>query len=422
MPADIKPQRLGESFAHHSQVPDLQKAGMIMRLLYPAVLPVLSLAISCDRHWDDLQCEADSNCDLAAGGVCSPATTGHHWCAYPDPSCSSGYRYSDVQVGDGASGTCVAASSDGDGGAATSCIALPSTCGPGKNGDCCESPLVSGGAYLRSYDTVSDGYYSDKYAPATISSVRLDKYEVTVGRFRAFLAEGLGTQAKHPDTGKGAHKSIPGSGWEASWNSNLAPDTTTLATALKSTSCSSIGVNTWTDMPGRNENLPINCVTWYEAMAFCVWDGGYLPSEAEWNYAAAGGSEQRAYPWSTPPGDLTIDISHASYDCMADGYSTCRLTDIMPVGSTPAGDGRWGQSDLAGNVYELLLDYGVPPYLTPCTDCANLQIYASQGGARIIRGGSYGGGPDTLRTGFRLGLPPLQRDADVGFRCARPAP
>lgn len=402
---------------------------MIMRLLYPALLPALNLAISCDGHRDDLQCEADSNCDLAAGGVCSPAATGNHWCSYPDPSCSSGYRYSNVQVGDGASGTCVAAGSAGDGGVdgsmgqmATSCIALPSTCGPSKTGDCCESPLVSGGMYLRSYDVASDGDYSDRSAPAIISSFRLDKYEVTVGRFRAFLAEGLGTQANHPDTGKGSHKNIPGSGWEASWNSNLAPDTTTLTTALKSTSCSSIGANTWTDMPGSNENLPINCVTWYEAMAFCVWDGGYLPTEAEWNYAAAGGSEQRAYPWSTPPGDLTIDISHASYDCIADGYNNCRLTDILPVGSTPAGDGRWGQSDLAGNVYELLLDYGVPLYINPCMDCADLQISASQGGTRIMRGGSYSGGPDNLRTAYRLGLPALQRDANVGFRCARPAP
>ncbi len=48
---------------------------------------------------------------------------------------------------------------------------------------------------------------------------------------------------------------------------------------------------------GSNENQPINCVTWYEAFAFCISDGGYLPTAAEWNYAAAGGSDQRAYPF-----------------------------------------------------------------------------------------------------------------------------
>lgn len=50
-----------------SQVQDLQKAGMIMRILDPAVLPVLNPELSGGGHRDDLQREVDSNCDLAAG-------------------------------------------------------------------------------------------------------------------------------------------------------------------------------------------------------------------------------------------------------------------------------------------------------------------------------------------------------------------
>ena len=54
-------------------------------------------------------------------------------------------------------------------------------------------------------------------------------------------------------------------------------------------------------------------MNWFESYAFCIWDGGFLASEAEWNYAAAGGSEQRYYPWSSPATSTTIDGTYAVF-------------------------------------------------------------------------------------------------------------
>ncbi len=307
----------------------------------------------------------------------------------------------------------------GGGPRATSCETLAATCGPAGTSPCCESPVVTGGTVLRSYDVASDGMYPDMSYPATVSSFRLDKYEVTVGRFRAFVAAGQGTQANPPLVGAGA-RTLNGmasqGGWDPNWNTGLDATTTDLVTAVQ---CDPM-YQTWTDTLAGNENRPMNCISWYEAMAFCVWDGGYLPTEAEWNYAAAGGVEQRAYPWSTPPASLGIDGTRASYydgvNCLGDGMSGCALTDLVAVGSKPAGDGVWGQSDLGGNVWEWVLDWYASPYATPCNDCANL----TEASDRVLRGGGFqAGAAPGLRGAHRINLPPTIHDFNFGVRCSR---
>jgi formylglycine-generating enzyme required for sulfatase activity len=183
--------------------------------------------------------------------------------------------------------------------------------------------------------------------PATIANFRIDPYEVTVGRFRRFVAEYSQTMTA---SGAGKNPSNPAdTGWNTAWNSMLPTNATALAGA-KGLLCDS-AYQTWTSLAGSNENRPINCVNWYEAYAFCIWDGGRLPTEAEWEYLAAGG-DCRQYPWGSSPAPAS-DANLAVYGCFYNGTGTCSgITNIAPVGSVAAGSSRWGQFDLAGNVWE----------------------------------------------------------------------
>jgi formylglycine-generating enzyme len=156
----------------------------------------------------------------------------------------------------------------------------------------------------------------------------------------------------------------------------------------------------------------MNCVPWYTAKAFCAWDGGFLPTEAEWNYAAAGGDEQRAFPWSVPPESNAIDNSRGSYGCQTGVCSS--IDNLLVVGSRPLGDGRWGHADLMGNVWEWTLDWRAP-YVNPCVDCAQLSILTLV----IIRGGSFNSA-GRLRVADRGLLASRAPDDQVGVRCARP--
>jgi formylglycine-generating enzyme required for sulfatase activity len=306
---------------------------------------------------------------------------------------------------------------DGVAGPARSCDSLPAMCGPAGTSLCCASSLVPGGTFYRSYDLGTDGMFSDHSAPATVNAFTLDTYEVTVGRFRAFVDAQQGTQAQPPAAGAGARTlgGVPGSGgWDPAWNASLAADSTAFVAALK---CDAT-FQTWTDAPGANEALPMTCLNWYEAFAFCAWDGGFLPTEAEWNYAAAGGSEQRAYPWSSPASSVTIDCAHANHRSAPTAAAFCvnpPTGGVNRVGSeSPQGDGKWGHADLAGNVYEWVLDWYASPYPQPCDDCATV----SGGTYRGLHGGDFAD-ISTARSAFRGNQTPSVRVYVFGVRCAR---
>jgi formylglycine-generating enzyme required for sulfatase activity len=241
----------------------------------------------------------------------------------------------------------------------------------------------------------------------------LDKYEVSVGRFRQFVGAFTG----HPSNGAGAHPSISGSGWQSpTWDASISADRTTLTAAL---ACEDPAVRTW-NVGGATDRLPINCVSWYDAFAFCAWDGGRLPTQAEWEYAAAGGSEQRTYPWGNTPVPTQMQDStanYATYLCLGDGSapSTCALLDILPVGSKTMGASKYGQLDLAGSMAEWMLDW-YDSYPSTCNNCANI---SGASGYRVIKGGSWKNDASNLTASYRNSYSSDYRGTSIGFRCAR---
>jgi len=253
--------------------------------------------------------------------------------------------------------------------------------------------------------TSVDGFYAEvPEHNAHVNPYYLDAFEVTVGRFRKFVDQFDGTP---PAAGAGAHPLIPSSGWQSAWNSSFLADKATLLAALKNHTDP-----TWTDQVGANENFAINLVDWYIAFAFCAWDGGRLPTEAEWEFAAAGGVQNRLYPWGSNPASPSLA-----------NYSASQNSPANNVGIHPAGNGRWGHYDLAGNLWEWVLDVYDPGWYqsegNPCNDCAKLW----SGTTRVHRGGTYWRNADYMRAAHRSdGTAPNLPYATVGVRCARDAP
>lgn len=284
-----------------------------------------------------------------------------------------------------------------------SCAGLDLTCGPQGDEPCCASPLVEGGEYSRLQPPDTTTPY-----PAKVSDFRLDRFEVTVGRFRRFVEAYPGSK---PAPGAGAHPAIPGSGWNEAW-----PLPATQADLIADLKCSEFHP-TWTDQAGAaDENKALNCVDWFTAFAFCAWDDGRLPTEAEWNYAAARGSEAQLYPWGGAEPDATYAVYCENYSTEIQGCVNGNAASIRRVGSkSPKGDGKWGQADLAGNLREWNLDWH-EVYPATCDNCANLNEGIS---SREARGGDWNNEAASLQSFARIGYQPESHYTWVGFRCAR---
>ena len=156
------------------------------------------------------------------------------------------------------------------------------------------------------------------------------------------------------------------------------------------------------NLPGASRRRhPVNCLDWAQARAYCRAQGRRLPRAAELEWAARGGEQRRRYPW----GDEAPSSRHLNA-CGRECDRRGAMVDARdghvgtaPVASFPAGRGRWGLDDLAGNVAEW--------------------SETAVAGERLVVGGSARSRrPEQVRAGAREAVSPELRRADVGVRCA----
>jgi formylglycine-generating enzyme required for sulfatase activity len=237
--------------------------------------------------------------------------------------------------------------------------------------------------------------------PVTVGFFTLDAYEVTVARFNAFWS----VRSSALSTIRSAPIAYPG-GQTIAWG----------ASAQSPSSQSTSGCN-WSATSTVRDAHPMNCLDWWLAQEFCVWDGGRLPTEAEWEYAArgrvvAGLSVPRAYPWGDTNPTTACDRALWNNCAGTDGGSTRRVGGFAAPGAL---------FDMAGSVWEWTADnYGGYP---SCRLSSNNPLCNNSGSSRVTRGGSWNSTTSAnLRSASRVSVSATTRDNALGFRCARGGP
>ncbi len=165
------------------------------------------------------------------------------------------------------------------------------------------------------------------------------------------------------------------------------------------------------------DDYPVVNISREDAVAYCKWTGGSLPTEAQWEKAARG-TEGPIYPWgdSFDPARLNFCDKNCSYT-WANKTADDGWAKTAPVGSFLSGASPYGVLDMAGNALEWVLDWYSESYYK--SSPANNPIGPASGKYRVLRGGSWQDGASSVRAAGRIGYNPAGRDDTIGFRCVR---
>jgi sulfatase modifying factor 1 len=277
--------------------------------------------------------------------------------------------------------------------------------------------LLPGGAFLMGTNDPA-GYPSDGEGPIRQIQVNpfwIDRCAVTNTQFSAFVettryvteAEKYGWSfvfsGMLPDEAP-LTRSVSAAPWwrqveGASWNRPEGPRST---------------------IDGRMDH-PVIHVSWNDARAYCRWAGSRLPTEAEWEYAARGGLEQRQYPWGdelTPDDEHRMNVWQGRFpviNTLADGYLGTAPASAFP----PNG---YGLHNMTGNVWEWCADWFHPTFHV--TGPRKNPKGPRSGTHRVMRGGSYLCHDSycyRYRVAARSANTPDSSTGNLGFRSVRDA-
>jgi len=255
--------------------------------------------------------------------------------------------------------------------------------------------LVQGGRFQMGATQEQTSYAVDDEKPlhwVTLSNFRMDRYEVTTKAFTEFLNSRKITDVTTCMTASGVSKTIF---YETAKNIYYHS-------------------NKWYPASGY-ENKPMTNVTWYGADEYCRWAGGFLPTEAQWEYAARGGAANAGAIYSGGNDPTAV----AWYNANTNNQEGVEYY-AQNVGGKTANE--LGLYDMSGNVWEWCRDWFVAYSSTEQVNPTGLtdeQADDASVTTKVRRGGGWAEtNVNKLRVSFRGANTPLSYAGSVGFRMA----